>query len=82
MNVLSPTGDCSETLLSLLAEISPNLDSTLPAAMVGHIVLSSVCNQATTLQLALSVLINQQRSILEQFHNFGVTSSYIELRRF
>ena len=50
--------------------------------MVGHIVLSSVCNQATTLQLALSVLINQQCNILEQLHNFGVTCSYNELRHF
>ena len=82
MIVISLRGECSETLLSLLAEISPNLDSTLPAAMIGHIVLSSVCNQATTLQLALSVLVNQQRNILDQLHNFGVTSSYNELRRF
>jgi len=38
----SVTRECSQTLLTLLGEISPNLQHTLPAAMIGHIVLSTV----------------------------------------
>ena len=43
----------SQTLLTLLDEISPKLQLTLPAAMIGHIVLSTVCDQVTSLQVAL-----------------------------
>lgn len=76
------TGECSETLLALLGEVSPQLDSTLHATMIGHIVLGAVCDQATSLQVGLSVLLNQQRSLIDQFHSFGITSTYNELRRF
>jgi len=43
----------SETLLTLLNEISPKLQLALPAAMTGHIVLSTVCDHVTSLQAAL-----------------------------
>ena len=76
------TGECSGTLLSLLAAISPKLDSTMPAALVGHIIMSAVTGRATLLQLVLSVLLNQQRQLVDHFHKFGVTTSYDELRRF
>lgn len=33
-------------------------------------------------QISLSVLLNQKRMLVDQFHDFGVTSSYNELRRF
>ncbi|XP_014671823.1 PREDICTED: uncharacterized protein LOC106812453 [Priapulus caudatus] len=71
----SVTGECSQTLLALVAEISPKLQFTLPAAMIGNIVLSAVCDQVTSLQVALSTLFNQQRSVIDQLHSFGVTSS-------
>jgi len=41
----SATRKCSQTLLTLLDEISPKLQHTLPAAMIGHIVLSTVCGR-------------------------------------
>ena len=74
--------ECSSTLLTLFAAISPKLDSSMEAAMMGSIVTSVVNNQTTTLQLSLSVLLNQKQKLVDQFHNFGITSSYNELRRF
>ena len=50
--------------------------------MVGHTVTSAITGYATNLQIALSVLPNQKRSLSDQLHKFGVTSSYNELRRF
>jgi len=49
--------------------------------MMGNIITSVVNNQTTALQLSLSVLLNQKRKLVDQFHNFGITSSYNELRR-
>ena len=50
--------------------------------MIGHIVLSSVCDQATSLQVALGTMLSHQRNVIDHFHSFKVTSSYNELRRF
>ena len=74
--------ECSDTLLSLLAAISPKLNGSMEAAMMGNIITSVVNNQTIALQLSLSVLLNQKRKLVDQFHNFGVTSSYNELQRF
>jgi hypothetical protein len=57
--------ECSPTLLALLAAISPSLDSTLPAAMIGSIVTSAVSSYFTSLQLAVSVLLSRQRKVIE-----------------
>ena len=50
--------------------------------MIGQIILSTVCGHATSLQVALGVMLNQQRNLVDQFHKFGVTCTYNELRRF
>jgi len=71
----SVTRECSQTLLTLLGEISQKLQHNLPAAMIGHIVLSTVCDQVTSLQVALSAMLNQQRSVIDQLNSFRVTSS-------
>lgn len=68
--------------MALLSEISPSLKYTLPALMIGHIVLSSVCDQATSLQVALGTMLSHQRNVIDHFQSFKVTSSYNELRRF
>ena len=78
----SALAECSNSLLTLLSEISPKLDSTVQAAMIGNIVMSVVNSRATCLQISLGVLLNQKRKLVDQFHDFGVTSSYNELRRF
>jgi len=67
--------ECSQTLLTLLGEISPKLQHTLPAAMIGHIVLSTICDQVTSFQAALSAMLNQQSSVIYQLSSFRVTSS-------
>ena len=74
--------ECSNSLLALLSAISLQLKSTMQAAMTGNIVTSAVNFQATCLQIALSVELNQRRKLVDQFHDFGITSSYNELRRF
>ena len=47
--------ECSKTLMSLLAAISPKLDETMPAALIGNIITSLVNNRSTMLQVALSI---------------------------
>ena len=71
----SALGECSNTLLTLFAAISPKLDSSMEAAMIGNIVTSVVNNQITSLQLSLSVSLNKKRKLVDQLHNFGITSS-------
>jgi hypothetical protein len=73
---------CSKTLMQLLAAVSPSLDSTLSAAMIGHIVTNAVTGHATNLQISMSVLLNKQRAAVDRLHAFGVTASYNELRLF
>ena len=68
--------------MSLLAAISPKLNETMPAAMIGNIITSLVNNQSTALQVALSILLGPNKSLVEQFNNFGVTCTYNEYRRF
>jgi hypothetical protein len=76
----SALAKCSNSLLALLSEISPKLASTMQAAMIGSIVMSAVNSRATCLQISLGVLLNQKQKLVDQFHNFGVTPSYNELR--
>jgi len=45
--------------------------------MIGHIVLRTVCDQVTSLHVALSC-----SSVIDQLNSFRVTSSYNELMRF
>ncbi len=72
---------CSETLLSLLSQISPKLDGTLPALLIGNMITSTVKNTATTLQIALGI-VARDKSIINTLHDFSVTSSYDEILRF
>ena len=73
--------ECSPTLLRLFALLSANLESTLQAAMLGNMVSNAMSNTPTTLQIALGVLV-RKKSVIEVLHDFGVTASYEEVRRF
>ena len=73
--------NCSSILLLLLQHLSVKLDSTLPAALIGNIITSSITNQATTLQIALGILL-RDKSLITHFHNFGVSCTYDEVIRF
>ena len=65
-------------MLHLLLLVSPKLNSSLSACMVGNIVTSMVTNWPTSLQIALGVLV-RQKSRIEQLYDFAVTSSYDEI---
>ena len=69
------TESACDTILALLAKISPKLDRTLPAILIGNIITILLTNSFTTLQIALGVLVNH-------FHDIGVTCSYDEILRF
>jgi hypothetical protein len=50
--------------------------------MIDSIVTNVVRNEPTPLQLALSVVLNPHKSLINTFHDYGVTCTYYELRRF
>ena len=72
---------CSETLMTLLSKLSPNFEKSLPAVMIGNIVTFVVTKHFTKLQLALSVLASD-RKLIEHLHDYGITFTYQEFRRF
>jgi hypothetical protein len=52
---------CSDTVQSLLAAISPKLDQTLPALLIGNIITSVLQNRSTDLQVSLGVLLRYSK---------------------
>ena len=72
---------CSQTLMSLLKLISKKLDSSKPTALIGNIITSIVTNQASTLQVALALMLRDKGLIME-FSKFGVCCSYDEILHF
>ena len=72
----------SSTLHTLLAAISPKLDNTLPALMIGNVVTSILKSQPTDLQVSLGVLLRDSKMILGYTYDFGITCSYDEVLRF
>ena len=72
---------CSETILSLLSHISPKLDSSLPAYLIGNMVTSAITHKCTTLQCALGVAV-RKKFLINTMYDFLVTSSYDEVTRF
>ena len=53
-----------------LAKISPKLDRTLPAILIGNIKTSLLTNSFTTLQIALGVLMKDFKDL--DFYDFAV----------
>lgn len=76
------TESVSETLLKLLKELSPKLDKTLSAILVGSMITSAMRNHPTTLQIDLGVLMRDSKKLVNHMHAFGVTCSYDEVLRF
>ena len=72
---------CSPTLLNLLSQLTPKLDSTLPAVMIGNTVTGAVTHRHTMLQIGLG-LVAHDKSIIEVLHDYGVTCTYDEVLRF
>lgn len=75
------TNACSDTILRLLAELSPKLDNTLTALLIGNIITSVLTNRPTMLQITLGTII-RDKSLIEQCAEFGITCSYAEVLRF
>ena len=73
--------ECSKTLLNLLYSISPNFKNSLAAAMIGNIVTGTANRNYTRLQLSMGILAHDKK-LIEHLHNYGVTCTHHEVRRF
>jgi len=78
----SAIDNVSGTLLDLLSKLSPKLDRTLPAILIGSILTSIVKNYPTGLQVALGVKMGRSKQLVSLLKEFGVTCTYDELQRF
>lgn len=75
--------ECINTsVLDLLSGISPQLNGTVPAIVIGNIITAIVTGNPTDLQIALGVLIRGSKQVINQMYQFGVTCSYDEALRF
>ena len=81
INLQDTLTKASDTLLELLKAISPKLDKTLPAALIGNIITSVINNEATTLQVALAISL-RDKSLVQQMYDYRICCSYDELIRF
>ena len=63
----------SNTLLNLLSSLSPKLDHTLPAMLIGNISTSVLKNHPTQLQISLAVLLRDSKELVKAMNDFGVT---------
>ena len=75
------TEACSDLLLTLLAELSPKLDHTNTALLIGNIITGVLTNRPTTLQITLGTIL-REKSLIEQCSEFGITCSYYEVLQF
>ncbi len=81
INIESAREQYSPTLLSLIASISSEFDTSLCESLTGNMVTGLVTSKPTMLQVALGVVVREQ-STIELLHDFRVTSSYDEVLRF
>lgn len=72
----------SDFLMMLLAKVSPSLDNTLPALLIGSIVTSSLMSQPTCLQIDLAGKTLESKKFINSMYSYGVCCSYTEYRRF
>ena len=71
----------SQTLLDLFSSISDRLNFSLPTAIIGSIIASTILFKPTMLQIGLG-LVARSRDVIEHLHDYGVCSTYQEARRF
>ena len=71
-----------QTLSSMLSLVSPKLNKTLSAAIIGNIVTSEVTHEATDLQIALGLLTRDSKKVVDKLYDYRVTCSYDEVVRF
>ena len=73
--------DCSKTILNFLAKLSPSLDHTAAAFLIGSIITSAIMHRPTSLQLSLSVLL-RDKLLIDHLEKFKVCSTYKEFLQF
>ena len=76
------TEPVTDTLLSLLGQLSVKLNKRNPAYMAGNMITGCVRNFPTVLQIALGVLVRDSKALVTKLHEFGVTCSYDEVLQF
>ena len=70
------------TLNEILVNISPKFETNQKTvALISSIVTSIVCSKVSMIQVALGLFVREKKMI-QLLHEFGVTSSYEEVRRF
>ena len=70
------------TLNEILINISPKFENNQKTvALISSIVTSMVCSKVSMMQVALGLFVREKK-IIKFLHEFGVTSSYDEVRRF
>ena len=79
---IKAVADVSSTFLSLMSQLSSELDSTLPALLIGNMLASILQKRATTLQIALAVMIRDSKILVSTMHHFVVTCTYDDILRF
>ena len=79
-NIISES--ISDFILMLLAKVSPKLDNTLPALLIGSIVTAVVKSHPTSLQIALAGKMGESKRLINSLYSYGVCCSYTEYRRF
>ena len=72
---------CSQTLMDLLSLVSPKLNKTLPAALIGNMITSTCTLRVSMLQVALGLLFRERR-IIDHLYEYKVCASYDEVRRY
>lgn len=82
LNHETASANVSSTVLNLLARLSPKLDNSLPALLIGNIITAVLTNYPTQLQIALGVLLRDSKELVKSMSDFGVTCTYDELLRF
>ena len=70
----------SDTLLDLLPYISPNLEKSLPAAMIGTISTSTITTKPTMFQVGLGLLA-YYTPIIEHLHEYRMACTYHEIQQ-
>ena len=74
--------DVVSQTLSMLSLVSPKLNKTLSAAIIGNIVTSEVTHEATDLQIALGLLTRDSKKVVDKLYDYRVTCGYDEVVRF
>lgn len=72
----------SNTLMKLLGKLSPKLDNTLPAILIGSVVTGVMKNHPTSLQISLGIKMRISKKLVQLLQKYGVTCTYDEVLRF